>query len=83
MMENKVALVNKETKRVENIILVQSFDDAFNWNTDKVDAIPVQNNQVVYIYGLYDGENFEEPTNEHLISIGVLATDDIEILPNP
>jgi hypothetical protein len=71
-MENRVALVNRETKRVENIILVKSFDDAFNWNTDKVDAIPIQNNQVVYIYGLYDGKKFEQPTNEHLISIGVL-----------
>ena len=77
-MENKVALVNKQTKRVENIILVQSFDDAFNWNTDKVDAIPLQNNQVVHIYGLYDGEKFEEPTNEHLISIGVLAEESSE-----
>jgi hypothetical protein len=72
-MENRVALVNKETKRVENIILVASFDDAPNWATDKVDAVPVQDGQVVYIYGVYDGEKFEEPTNEYLISIGVVA----------
>ena len=72
-MENRVALVNKETKRVENIILVASFDDAPNWATDKVDAVPVQDGQVVYINGTYDGEKFEEPTNEYLISIGLLT----------
>lgn len=72
-MENKVALVNKETKRVENIILVESFDDAPSWSNSKIDAIPIQDGQVVYIYGTYDGSKFEEPTNEYLISIGVLA----------
>lgn len=78
-MENKVALVDKETKRVQNIILVESFDDAPNWSTSKVDAIPVQDGQIAYIYGTYNGENFEEPTNDYLESIGVLAGDSTEV----
>lgn len=73
MMENKIALVNKKTKRVENVILVESFDDTSNWSTDLLDAIFVNENQIVYLNGQYDGQNFIQPTNDYLIQIGLLT----------
>jgi len=71
-MENKVALVNKSTNRVENIIIVSSLDDAPNWETNTFSAIPVQENQTAYVYGIWNGNDFQIPENEYLISIGIL-----------
>lgn len=77
-MENKVALVNKSTSRVENVIVVSSLDDAPNWETDTFSAIPIQENQTAYVYGIWDGTNFQIPENEYLISIGIINPEVLE-----
>jgi hypothetical protein len=73
-MEKQIALVNKITKRVENVIVVNSLskDELKSWTTDSLDAIPVTTG-LVYVHGLYDGENFNPPTNEYLIEIGLIS----------
>lgn len=70
-MELQVALVNKTNNRVDNIIIVANHDDAPMWETDTHAAIPVTENHVCYLHGLWDGADFIEPDNEYLVSIGV------------
>ena len=77
-MEKQIALVNKTTNRVENIILVDSFDNAQDWATPTLDAIPVENGKVAYLNGLWNGTEFIEPTNDYLIEIGLLNPIDEE-----
>jgi hypothetical protein len=77
-MEKQIALVNKTTNRVENIIVVDSFDNAQDWSTSNLDAIPVENGKVSYVNGLWNGTEFIEPTNDYLIEIGLLNPIDEE-----
>jgi hypothetical protein len=77
-MEKKIALVNKTTNRVENIILVDSFDNAEDWSTSTLDVVPVENEKVPYLNGLWNGTEFIEPTNDYLIEIGLLNPIDEE-----
>lgn len=72
-MEKQIALVNKTTKRVENVIVVNSLskDELKNWATDSLDAIPVQDGSA-YVHGLFDGEKFNPPTFEYLLEIGLV-----------
>jgi hypothetical protein len=77
-MEKQIALVNKTTNRVENIIVVDSFDSAQDWATSTLNAIPVEDGKVPYLNGLYDGTEFTEPTSDYLIEIGLLTPIDEE-----
>jgi hypothetical protein len=77
-MEKQIALVNKTTNRVENIIVVDSFDNAQDWSTSTLDAIPLENEKIAFVNGLYDGTDFTEPTNDYLVEIGLLTPIDEE-----
>lgn len=71
-MENHLALVDKKSKMVKQIILVESFDNASDWENADTLAIPDANHSA-YLYGTWDGENFIAPTNEKLIELGLLT----------
>lgn len=69
-MENRLALVDKKTKRVKDIILVESFDDAHLWENDETLAIADEDSKA-YVFGLWDGKSFKLPTEDYLIEIGI------------
>jgi hypothetical protein len=72
-MEKHLALVNKETNRVENVLIVDSLDkDKIKaWETDLVKVIPIKDS-IPFVFGLWNGETFEPPSIEYLIEIGVV-----------
>lgn len=70
-MENHLVLIDKKTKTIKQIILVESFDNASDWENADTLAIPDFNHSA-YLYGSWDGENFIAPTNEKLIELGIL-----------
>lgn len=70
-MEQQLALVNKQTKRVENIIVVDSYDDLELWATKEMAAVPIDN-KTVYLFGTWDGKKFTAPDDEYLTSLGLL-----------
>jgi hypothetical protein len=72
-MEKHIALVNKNTKRVVNVLIVDSIDKDYikQFATDELDAVVVKNS-TPYINGLWDGKEFTEPTNDYLIEIGLV-----------
>ena len=72
-MEKHIALVNKTTKRVVNVLIVDSIDKDYikQFATDELDAIAVKDS-TPYINGLWDGKEFSEPTNDYLIEIGLV-----------
>lgn len=69
-MENLLALVDKKTKVIQNIILVESFDDAHLWANENTLAIPDEDHEAI-LYGTWDGKKFKAPTEAYLIEIGV------------
>jgi hypothetical protein len=69
-MENALALVNKKTKVIENIIVVDSYDNADLWANENTLAIPDENQEAI-VYGTWDGKKFKAPTEDYLIEIGV------------
>ena len=71
-MENHLALVDKKTKIIKQIILIESFDNASDWENADTLAIPDPNHSA-YLNGTWDGENFIPPTNEKLIELGLLT----------
>jgi hypothetical protein len=70
-MEKHLALVNKNSKMVENIIIVDSYDNSSDWENDSILAIADEEHTAI-LYGSWDGENFIPPTNEKLIELGIL-----------
>ena len=72
-MEKHIALINKTTKRVVNVLIVDSIDKDYikQFATDELDAIAVKDS-TPYINGLWDGKEFSEPTNDYLIEIGLV-----------
>lgn len=71
-METQLALVNKITNRVENIIIIDNEETAGLWETDSVTAVVVKDSQTPYLHGIYDGKEFALPSNDYLIGIGLL-----------
>jgi hypothetical protein len=80
-MEKQIALVRKSDNRVENVIVVDSLQKSHidQWATDTLDVVAVKDS-IPYLHGIWDGEEFTEPDNEYLKSIGLLNEDDTEIL---
>jgi len=78
-MEKQIALVNKTTKRVVNVLIVDTLDKDKNksWETDELEVIAVKGNNA-YLNGLWDGENFIAPTNDYLIEIGISSVKDLK-----
>lgn len=69
-MENHLALVDKKSKMIKSIILVESFDDISAWiNADTI-AIPDPEHSAI-LYGTWDGEDFIAPSEETLIALGI------------
>jgi hypothetical protein len=79
-MENQIALVNKETNRVENVLIVDSLDSKYikAWETDEIKVIPVTDS-TPYVHAFWNGKTFELPTNEYLTEIGLVTEPDPEI----
>jgi hypothetical protein len=79
-MEKQIALINKTTKRVENVLVVDSLEKSHiaQWATDELDVIAVKDS-TPHINGLWDGKEFSQPTEDYLIEIGLVnpvVTDD-------
>jgi hypothetical protein len=72
-MEKEIALIDKATNRVKNILVVESHDDEHiqQWATDSLLVVPVIDSQA-FLHGIYDGTTFATPENEYLISMGLL-----------
>lgn len=70
-MENHLVLVDKKTNMIKQIILVESFDNASDWENSETLAIPDKQHSA-HLYGSWDGKNFIQPTNEKLIELGLL-----------
>ena len=72
-MEKQIALVNKTTKRVVNVLIVDSIDKDYikQFATDELDAIAVKDS-TPHINGLWDGKEFSQPTEDYLIEIGLV-----------
>ena len=79
-MENQIALVNKETNRVENVLIVDSLDSKYikAWENDETKVIPVTDS-TPYVHAFWNGKTFELPTNEYLTEIGLVTEPDPEI----
>lgn len=73
-MEKQIALVNKTTNRVENVLIVDSLEKSHieQWATDELDVVAVKDS-IPYLNGLWDGKEFLQPSNEYLIEIGLLS----------
>ena len=73
-MEKQIALVNKSTQRVENILVVDSLEKSqiAAWATDALDVVAVKDS-IPYVHGLWDGTEFHNPTTEYLKSIGLVV----------
>ena len=80
-MEKHLALLDKNTKMIKSIIVVDSYDNSSDWENDSTLAIPDQDHTAI-LYGSWDGKKFKAPTNETLIKLGVLepAESDAEII---
>lgn len=72
-MEKQIALINKQTKRVENVLVVDSLDkDKIKaFETESCDVVAIKDS-VAHINGLWDGKEFIPPTVEYLIEIGLV-----------
>lgn len=71
-MEKQIALVDKTTKRVVNILVVDSLDQKHieQFATNELDVIAVKDS-TPHIHALWDGKTFTEPTSDYLAEIGV------------
>jgi hypothetical protein len=78
-MEKQIALINKTTKRVENVLVVDSLEKSHidQWATNELDVIAVKDS-TPYVNGLWDGKEFSQPDNEYLISIGLVQENPTE-----
>lgn len=76
-MENLVALVDKTSHRITNIIVVATLDDAPQWDTPTLDAVPVTSG-TPYLHGTWDGKKFTPPTTEYLIELGLVSVEEPE-----
>jgi hypothetical protein len=72
-MEKQIALINKTTKRVVNVLIVDSIDKDYikQFSTDELDVVVVKDS-IPHIYGLWNGKEFSEPTESYLIEIGLI-----------
>lgn len=79
-MEKQIALVNKITKRVKNVLVIDSLDKEYikNWATDELEVVPVKNS-IPYVNGLWDGKQFTQPSDEYLIEIGLITSKEIDL----
>jgi hypothetical protein len=73
-MEKQIALVNKITNRVENILVVDSLDEdkIQPFATVECNVVPVTTS-IPYVNGLWNGTEFTAPTTEYLIEIGLVS----------
>jgi hypothetical protein len=78
-MEKHIALVNKTTKRVVNVLIVDNLDKDYiaQFATTECDVIAVKDS-TPYVNGLWDNKEFTPPDNEYLISIGLIKEDTTE-----
>ena len=77
-MEKLAALVNKESKRVESVIVLSNESDIDHFANDKLDAILVPQSQSAFVYGIYDGEEFFAPEDDYLIQLGLVKPSPVE-----
>lgn len=70
-MENHLALIDKKTKIIKSIIIVESFDNITSWENADTVAIPDPDHSAI-LYGSWDGKKFKAPTNDFLIELGIL-----------
>jgi len=72
-MEKQIALIDKATNRVKNVLVVESLDNDFiqAWANESTFVVPVTNSPA-FVYGIYDGTTFATPEDGYLLEIGVL-----------
>jgi len=72
-MEKQIALVNKVSNRVVNILIVDNLDANYiaQFETNDCKVIAVEDS-IPYVNGLWDGEVFIEPTNDYLIELNLI-----------
>lgn len=80
-MENHLALIDKKSKMIKQIILVESFENVSDWENADTVAIPDLDHSAI-LYGSWNGKNFIPPSNEKLIALGImqLPTNESETL---
>jgi len=78
-MEKQIALVDKTSKRVLNVLVVDDLDKDYiaQWATNECDVVAVKDT-TPYVNGLWDGKEFTPPDNEYLISIGLVQENPTE-----
>jgi hypothetical protein len=78
-MEKQIALINKTNQRVVSVLVVDSLQKSHieQWATDAIDVVAVKDS-IPYVNGLWNGEEFSQPDNEYLISIGLVQENPTE-----
>ena len=76
-MEKQIALIDKATNRVKNVLVVESLDNDHiqAWANETTLVIPITDSPA-YVHGIFDGTTFTAPDNQYLIEIGVLQPTD-------
>jgi len=72
-MEKQIALIDKATNRVKNVLVVDSLDNDFiqAWANESTLIVPITDSPA-FVHGIYDGTTFATPEDEYLLEIGVL-----------
>jgi hypothetical protein len=79
-MEKQIALIDKATNRVKNVLVVETLDNDFiqAWANETTLVVPVTDTPA-YVHGIFDGTTFATPDDVYLLEIGVLQpTEEIE-----
>lgn len=72
-MEKQIALIDKATNRVKNVLVVETLENDFiqAWANESTLVVPITDSPA-YVYGIYDGTTFTAPDEAYLLEIGVL-----------
>lgn len=72
-MEKQIALIDKATNRVKNVLVVESLDNDYiqAWANESTLVVPVADTPA-YVHGIFDGTTFTAPDEAYLIEIGVV-----------
>ena len=72
-MEKQIALIDKATNRVKNVLVVESLDNDYieAWANETTLVVPIVDSQA-FLHGIYDGTTFAAPDHTYLIEIGLL-----------
>jgi hypothetical protein len=76
-MEKLAALINIETNRVENVIVVSDENHIDSFCNENQKCVEVKQNQYPFRYGIFDGTDFIPPEDEFLLSLGLIESKEI------